>query len=277
RVSRRCPLRHGVEEPRCGLHGMVYWPVFRRAIAVAFGGRHDPDADQPGRCAPDRARQRIRCGQGWADTRAPVLRLDLLGSGCEQDQVTRLRGAYSSFALVCSALVMGLLLGCNLPAPTTIDCPPLPDANQTLAQAWQAYQPDQPMSLSVTLRRRLFAFQALLLSAGVYDDQAPAAPSSVYDDYAPQFVRDLGMSRNPGLADALRNLDRKLNDVHQDPESKLDGNCGLILARRALREDPTNVSTDWILQTVTWGFAAYFQASIRQVLKEHAQTCSAQA
>src|SRR5215467_10391671 len=26
----------GVEEPRCGLHGMVYWPVFRPAIAVAL-------------------------------------------------------------------------------------------------------------------------------------------------------------------------------------------------------------------------------------------------
>jgi hypothetical protein len=147
------------------------------------------------------------------------------------------------------------LAGCNalLPGPKTIDCPPLPDANQTLAQAWQAYQPGQPMSLPVTVRRRLFAFQALLLSAGMYQDQPPGAPSSVYADYAPQFVRDLGMSRNPGLGDALKNLDRKLDDVRQDPESKLAGNCGLILARRALREDPTNVSTDWILQTVTWG------------------------
>jgi hypothetical protein len=60
-----------------------------------------------------------------------------------------------------------------------------------------------------------FRVQALLLSAGMYDDRQPAAPSSVYADYAPQFVRDLGMSRNPGLADALKNLDRKLNDVRQ--------------------------------------------------------------
>jgi hypothetical protein len=37
------------------------------------------------------------------------------------------------------------------------------------------------------------------------------------------------------------------------------------------------VPTDWILQTVTWGFAAYFQSSIRQLILEHAQTCSTQA
>ena len=187
-----------------------------------------------------------------------------------------MRMAYLSLAVVCSALVMGLLLGCNLPAPTTLECPPLPDANQTLAQAWQAYQPDQPMALPVTVRLRLFAFQALLLSAGMYDDQPPAAPSSVYADYSPHFVRDLGISRNRGLADALNKLDRKLNDVRLDPESKLGGNCGLILARRALREDPTNVSTDWILQTVTWGFAAYFQSSVRQLIHDRAQTCSGQ-
>jgi hypothetical protein len=193
--------------------------------------------------------------------------------------MTRLRVAHLSLGVVRGVLAMGLVLGCNqlLPAPTTIECPPLPHANQTLAQAWQAYQPDQPMSLPVTLRRRLFAFQALLLSAGMYDDQPPAAPSRVYADYAPQFVRDLGMSRNPGLADALNKLDRKLNDVRQDPESKLAGNCGLIFARRALRDDPINVPTDWILQTVTWGFAAYFQSSIRQLILEHAQTCSTQA
>jgi hypothetical protein len=62
----------------------------------------------------------------------------------------------------------------------------------------------------------------------------------------------------------------------RDPESKLGANCGLILGRRALREDPTTVSTDWILQTVTWGFAAYFQASVRHMIQEHAQTCSGQ-
>ena len=177
-----------------------------------------------------------------------------------------------------AAAAIVFLAGCSarLPGPKPIDCPPLPDANQLLAQAWQAYQPDQPMFLPVTVRRRLFAFQALLLSAGMYADQAPAAPSGVYADYAPQFVHDLGMSRNPGLADALKNLDRKLNDVRQDPEDKLGENCGLILARRALREDPTAVSTDWILQTVTWGFAAYFQSSIRQLIQEHTQECSAQ-
>ena len=184
-----------------------------------------------------------------------------------------------SLAALCAALVVDMLLGCTrlVPAPTTIDCAPLPDVGSTLSEVWQAYQPDQPMSLSVTVRRRLFAFQALLLSAGMYDDQPPAAPSTVYANYAPHFVRDLGMSRNPGLAEALKKLDHKLNDVQQDAESKLGDNCGLILARRALRERPVEVSTDWILQTVTWGFAAYFQASISQLIHEHAQTCSAEA
>jgi hypothetical protein len=36
------------------------------------------------------------------------------------------------------------------------------------------------------------------------------------------------------------------------------------------------VSTDWILQIVTWGFAAYFQSSVRQIIHEHAETCSGQ-
>jgi len=182
-------------------------------------------------------------------------------------------------ARVCHlALVAALLSGCSAlqPAPTSVECAPLPDASQTLTQAWQAHQPDQPMSLSVTVRRRLFAFQSLLLSAGMYDDQPPSDPATVYANYAPQFVHDLGMARNPGLAAALNKLNRKLQDVRKDSEGKLGNNCGLILARRSLREDPINISTDWILQTVTWGFAAYFQASIRQLIHEHAQTCSAQ-
>lgn len=62
----------------------------------------------------------------------------------------------------------GLLSGCVASArkPVAVDCPPLPDARETLAQAWNAYQPNPPISPAVTIRRRLFAFQALLLSAG---------------------------------------------------------------------------------------------------------------
>jgi hypothetical protein len=163
------------------------------------------------------------------------------------------------------------------PPPKAVECAALPDASQALTQAWQAYQPDQPMSLAVTVRRRLFAFQALLLSAGVYDDQPPTDPAAEYARYAPEFVRDYGMRRNPELAAALTGLNRKLQDVRQEPETKLSGNCGLILARRTLREDSVTVSTDWVLQTVTWGFAAYFQTSIRQLIYEHAQTCGSQS
>ena len=32
----RFPSVVGAEESRCGLHGLVYWPVCRRAIAVAL-------------------------------------------------------------------------------------------------------------------------------------------------------------------------------------------------------------------------------------------------
>jgi hypothetical protein len=179
---------------------------------------------------------------------------------------------------VCCGVVAALMASCTVlaPAPTTVECAPLPDASQTLLEAWQAYQPDQPISLAITVRRRLFAFQSLLLSGGMYADQPPADPATVYANYAPQFVRDFGMARNPGLADALRKLDGKLQDVRNDAETKLGNNCGLILARRALRDDATNVSTEWILQTVTWGFAAYFQNSVRQLIHEHAQTCSSQ-
>ena len=176
------------------------------------------------------------------------------------------------------ALLASLTASCTLlvPAPTTVECAPLPDASQTLLQAWQAYQPDQSISAAVTVRRRLFAFQSLLLSAGLYADQPPTDPTTVYANYAPQFVRDFGMARNPGLADGLNMLDRKLLDARDDSEAKLGNNCGLILARRTLRDDAINISTEWILQTVTWGFAAYFQASIRQLIHEHAQTCGGQ-
>jgi hypothetical protein len=185
----------------------------------------------------------------------------------------------SLLKLLCRvALLAGLTVSCTalVPAPTKVECAPLPDASQTLLEAWQAHQPDQSISLAVTVRRRLFAFQSLLLSAGMYDDQPPTDPATVYATYAPQFVRDFGMSHNPGLADALRKLDRKLLEVRNDSETRLGNNCGLILARRALRDDALNISTDWILQTVTLGFAAYFQSSIRQLIHEHAQTCSGQ-
>jgi hypothetical protein len=43
-----------------------------------------------------------------------------------------------------------------------------------------------------------------------------------------------------------------------------------------VREDPVNVSTDWVLQTIIWGLAATFQSSIRQLVHEAAQACTAQ-
>ena len=159
------------------------------------------------------------------------------------------------------------------PAPVCVDPP---DAYQTLAQAWRAYQPDQPLSAAVSVRRRLFAFQALLLSAGMYDDQAPSDLRLAYTEYAPQFVRDVGRGRDPGLAPALDRLAGRLRELRDRPEADLADNCGLIVARRTLRADPVNVSTDWVLQTITWGLAATFQASIHEMVLEHARACSTQ-
>jgi hypothetical protein len=176
-----------------------------------------------------------------------------------------------------AAIAAVLLSGCAAsgPAPTPVDCEPLPDAREALAQAWQAYRPDQPMPFSIPIRRRLFAFQVLLISAGMYDEPA-SDPATVHAEYAPQFVRDFGMSRNPGLAGALAKLSQTLQQLRERSESDLGNNCGLILTRRMVREDPVNVSTDWVLQTVTWGFAPTFQESVHQLVHDHAQACGAE-
>jgi hypothetical protein len=69
---------------------------------------------------------------------------------------------------VVAMVAASVLTACAASPPTNpaVDCAALPDALQTLAQAWQDYQPDQPLSQAVNARKRLFAFQALLLSAG---------------------------------------------------------------------------------------------------------------
>jgi len=69
------------------------------------------------------------------------------------------------------------------------------------------------VSPAVNVRRGLFAFQAVLLSAGVYAEP-PSEPAGMYEQYAPQFVRDFGMSRNPGLAGALDKLSQTLEQLH---------------------------------------------------------------
>src|SRR5262249_38772317 len=134
------------------------------------------------------------------------------------------------------------------------ECTPLPDPTATLAEAWQAYQPDEPVSPAVNIRRRLFVFQTLLISAGMYGDE-PDQPAAVAPHYAEQFVRDFGASRNSDLSAALTRLSSALRQARDGSDVELAGNCGLILARRALREDVVNVSTDWVVQTVTLGFA----------------------
>src|SRR5712692_6712402 len=103
---------------------------------------------------------------------------------------------------------------------TAAECAALPDAAETLPPAWQAYQPDQPMPFSIPVRRRLFAFQVLLISAGMYDDP-PSDPLIVHAQYAPQFVRDFGMSRNPEMAAAFNRLSETLLDVRERSEDDL--------------------------------------------------------
>jgi hypothetical protein len=153
------------------------------------------------------------------------------------------------------------------------DCPPPPDPTATLVGAWQAYQPDQPLNWTVNVRRRLFALQALLLSAGMYGEP-PSPPEHAYAQYADQFVRDLGSSRNGGLADALNSLAATLEASRDASDAELASNCGLLLARRALRDDPVGVSADWVVQAATNGFAPYFQTSVQQLVREHAEACS---
>jgi hypothetical protein len=85
------------------------------------------------------------------------------------------------------------------------------------------------------------------------------------------------MSRNPGLADALDNLSQTLQQQREHSEAELGNNCRLIFAQRMLRDDSVSVSTDWVVQKVTWGFAPTFQASIYQLVHDQAQACSEQA
>jgi hypothetical protein len=160
------------------------------------------------------------------------------------------------------------------PATPSEDCKPPPDPIATLAAAWQAYQPDQPLSWTVNVRRRLFALQALLLSAGMYGEP-PLPPTTAYERYAPLFVRDLGASRNEGLALALTTLATKLEASRDAPDADLADNCGLLLARRELRDDRVSIATDWVVQAATNGFAPYFQASVQQLVRDHALACSA--
>ena len=211
----------------------------------------------------------------WGPARGGYGRDELASGGSRR---TPPGSAATGWKALCAALAAATVLsGCatSAPGPSAVECPVLPDVTRTLEQAWQAYQPDRPLSPAVTVRRRLFVVQALLLSAGMYDEP-PADPARVYAQYAPRFVRDFGMRRNPGLAAALTKLSRTLEDVRDRADADLGSNCGLILARRTLREDPVNVSTDWVLQTVTWRLAATFQSSIRQLVHAAAQACTAQ-
>lgn len=177
-----------------------------------------------------------------------------------------------------AVLAASMITGCATAGPATpspVACRGLPNSYETLLQAWQAYQPDQPMPFTIPVRRELFALQALLISAGMYDE-SPSDPTTVYAQYAPEFVRDLGMSRNPGLAGALDKLSQTLEQHRDGSEADLGNNCGLLLARRMLYDDPVGVATDWVLQVVTGGFAPTFQASIYRIVHDHAQACSQQ-
>src|SRR5260370_6589707 len=125
--------------------------------------------------------------------------------------------ANPNWKAVAGALVAAsVLTACSVSPPTSpaVECAALPDPAQTLAQAWKDYQPDQPLSPAVNARKRLFAFHALLLSAGMYAEP-PADPATVYAHYAPQVVRDYGMTRNPALESALSRLSATLHHVRE--------------------------------------------------------------
>jgi hypothetical protein len=155
------------------------------------------------------------------------------------------------------------------PAPT---CAAPPDAADVLARAWHAEQPESSPPWTINIRRRLFSLQALLLSAGMYAEP-PDDSAVVYPRYATQFVRDLGSSRNADTAAALGRLADTLEHVRAKSDADLSANCALVHARRTLRDDPTEVTADWVVQTVTFGFAPFFQTSVQQLVKEHALAC----
>jgi hypothetical protein len=236
-----------------------------------------PRARPSGQLSPTRALPRRTRAAHSAASQPTALR-DRLNS-------VQLRGTQASGAkrvgwtALCLAVVAAALLnGCVGVAqtPRAVECQRLPeDPRQTLSQAWEQYQPDRALPFSIPVRRRLFALQVLLISAGMYDDP-PSDPATVYAEYASQFVRDFGMSRNPGLATALEELNQTFQQDRERPESDLSNNCGLILARRMLRDDAVDVSTDWVLQTITWGFAPTFQQSIQQLVSEDAHACSSE-
>jgi hypothetical protein len=176
--------------------------------------------------------------------------------------------------LLTLATLVAVASGCTLlaspsPAPT---CAAPPDAADVLARAWHAEEPDSSLPWTVNSRRRLFSLQALLLSAGMYGEP-PEDPTVVYPRYAAQFVRDLGASRNAETAAALVKLADTLDEARYRSDSEFAANCALVQARRALRDDPSDVATDWVVQTVTFGFAPYFQTSVQQLVKEHALAC----
>jgi len=175
------------------------------------------------------------------------------------------------------ALAYLVLVGCAgpaAPAPRP-SCAAPPDPNQALADAWTDYQPGQPLSLPVNARRHFYALQALLLAAGMYGD-APAELNTVYPRYAQQFVRDLGAGRNQATAAALGRLATSIEQTRDQADLDLSDRCALLAARRMLRADPVQVSTDWVLQTVTAGFAPHFQASIAQIIRHCAEACHIQ-
>src|SRR2546430_1799286 len=87
--------------------------------------------------------------------------------------------------LTIAALCAALFSGCTLADSrrTAVEFTQLPDARQTLAEAWQVEWPDQPLPFSIPVRRRLFAFQVLLISAGMYNEP-PSDPAAVNSEYA---------------------------------------------------------------------------------------------
>jgi hypothetical protein len=207
-----------------------------------------------------------------ADSRLPILIRRL--SSHRVDRVDR--GTWRWLCIL--AMLIALTSGCAMlapPPPPAPNCAAPPDAFDALVRAWHDYQPDTSPSWTVTIRRRLFSLQALLLSAGMYAEP-PADPAAVYPLYAAQFVRDLGVSRNAGTAAALVRLADTLEQLRAQSDAELGANCALVEARRALRNDPDGTATEWVVQTVTFGFAPYFQASVQQLVSEHARACMAQ-
>jgi hypothetical protein len=146
-----------------------------------------------------------------------------------------------------------------------------PDSEVALSDAWSEYQPNRALPDSVHVRRELFTVEALLLSAGMYEN-TPMDPQLAFNLHAGEFVRDLGAGKRAGLADAVARLAQVFEDTADERDSELGTNCGLVMLRNMFRSDPITMTTEFVFLAAR-GVAPQFEAGMKEQLRERARKC----